>query len=1249
MPLSYEETREQPTSAAKVPERAVESKKSALRGKDFGEQEAALAPASSAPPIQMKAAASGARAVQREEAPEAPAAEAPAPEAAAAGDNELFDPAKHMAAMQKDYTVAPWVPPAAPALPTQLPSHLQSTRDGAAGELQKIADRETAVTADLAAAQKAHDEATAAGDAAHIEKAAELVSKLKTDAATLAARRDELAGIAAKAAQDLQVATSPASSPAQLNDLCARRGVQISTDATSDESTTGWQFGPSGWSRTAKAETTNMAAGNSVGQTDEVKDTIDLSGASTKRTKTTEIKGANDTSVKSTETKTAGVGLDGSVSWGEGKSEEESDKTGSSKVSSGTKTKVGLGGYERSEEKATTVDGTHMADKKSTTVSRGDGQITVGRASESTVGKVDGAGELTEGTTHKTSVKGGVIAKEDEVGALGSATAERKSKSDSGITTGLSGGLNGRFTVSVKPVDAATNKYKIVLTIKLGASIGANVGGEKGDDTKGSAGVKANASGSVTAVYSHEMSADEVKAYQANLGIAAGGSPANGQYPEFAILAAGVNGGWDAAKQLYQGVSAEAFDSADITKGLREGDELSVTKEASVGGGVELGGSSGKGNVGIEAGGSTGTSIKLTKSMKGGQVIYGVEIGDDVGYNVGGKAGYGVAGMGLSNEHKEGQKSSVSLKLDPKSPNASAIAAQLNAAKTRADIDAIIRQYPELVASRSTEQTEEDVTKTSVDIAGVVTAEVGSGAARGHKETVDDKGETTIEDEGANSGSLEIGIGGVKVGASSEEKLSGSVSGGKASADLKQTDSETDLTKTLLGVEDAARRSPVSVVTGAASAPKKSESVAGMALSDSDISALMERAKDPQAWMKGMHGKTDAFIDYQALGRQIAAAGGNKEAVVKAMADFVGTKGSGRDDMLQLAVRGGAGGDGGGSAYYFPDGLGGLKAKYDAIVVGDPVEGITKLEQEKLAGGPPTADALELVMTKANGTLGQLEQLEVSFKSYTPNDEEKRLHTAAMQEMLAKIAQRKEEVRAKIRTLKGGNPDELSHADKVQQYNDLLTNCIGHKDMEKSSFAEIERLYGAGHEAIAIAEVLKQIRDLYVVWDKEFGKMTELAEENKIGTDRYFKFQPDRARFAKAQQGPPGGENEMQRPQYESKKEAQRAPADPVGDSQRELEKKQKDQAAAIRGQLNGARLKASAAYNTLGRKVQAGGQSGAANEAFEEGRKLFNSAEAQWQKLQKGASIDDMNSYGFIAMQDFNSAYDAFKRGQAS
>jgi hypothetical protein len=228
------------------------------------------------------------------------------------------------------------------------------------------------------------------------------------------------------------------------------------------------------------------------------------------------------------------------------------------------------------------------------------------------------------------------------------------------------------------------------------------------------------------------------------------------------------------------------------------------------------------------------------------------------------------------------------------------------------------------------------------------------------------------------------------------------------------------------------------------------------------------------------------MADWAELGRRIRAAKGDKAAIGAAMKAWMGSGDHGREELLRDVVRAAHTRDGG-AMYEFPDGLGGLKARYRALVFQDPAAGVTdpKLAQERYT-------ALESLWN-------QLSTAREQFKD-----------KAAFGEMLARIDDRKQQLMAII----GGDGKEQDRT----RFKDLLATCQVLKGEERALFAQITEAMD-DHDAIESVTLQNQLRDLYLRWDPAYGEAMSLADVWGFDRNVVLKYRPDHKRWNKAYEG----------------------------------------------------------------------------------------------------------------------------------
>jgi hypothetical protein len=316
-----------------------------------------------------------------------------------------------------------------------------------------------------------------------------------------------------------------------------------------------------------------------------------------------------------------------------------------------------------------------------------------------------------------------------------------------------------------------------------------------------------------------------------------------------------------------------------------------------------------------------------------------------------------------------------------------------------------------------------------------------------------------------------------------------------------------------------------------------------------------------------------------------------------------------------------------------------LKGTYDAIVIGD-----SELQLDALKDDKAKLEAASAAL------LAQIDSLYTSVSSARGFEQ-----PAVQAEMLAAIGNRKGKIEAKLRVAKGGKADELSKDEQRKKYNDYIDNCTRFKFTEQDCFAKIEATYKDGKpsldDVIANAKLIKQVRDLHALWQPQYDEMAALAQENGFGKDTYWKYKPDRERFNRAaQSGRPGDATEPKPETQDKRKKVVPPPPpaskDPVGDATREMETNREAMTKKIAAQLPAEKNKAYGAGNRLFAWFQTDKRP-AAGDAHNRGMVLLKRADGNAAKCKTGAK-EDLESYGFIAIEDYQQAARIFGEGLA-
>jgi len=1178
--------------------------------------------------------------IQREQLADGDAATSEAPDTATAmvpertdgadSDDEMFDPTKHGAALATGPETVD-AKQAATSLQPRLEEAAQSARvarQPLAAELAEVEQRLEGAAGDEKAELEARKNAISA-------KLGPLDTQIKQTEVDLAALRD------------------PALTPAKSNEILARQNAYVKTDTTVEVDNHDSDLEKKRTENKKTTVTSSYDKGQAATDTHEETAKVGLGGYNKAKTDRHDVVGADGSKASTISGTATNLGPSG-VSYEKSKADSAETADGKkSGTSSKTSVNVGPGGASYGTTRTETNGEEEKTKASKVGIERGEGKL--GVAADLSSGTKNAAGE----SKNSGSIKGGVVAGKDGTGVFGAAEGKHENTTTGGFKTGAVAGLTGGATCNVTEVKGTDPvQYDIVISITLGAKAGLSTGyGKEGGAGKAGVSVSGEASGTFTR--SHRMTAAEATAYVERLKASNGGSAA-GPEKEMAVLAALAARGQDAAREVAEGAKAAAG-SAEALEKMAEGDKVGVSTEVK-------GGAAGKASVGGfggEAGYETSHTNEVSIEKKGdGKVEYGKKVGDADKGSLGATASIGVVegGIGFSRTSKSAH--GYKFLLDPKDPHFDAgspqfvagyasVVAELGAANTQAALDAFAAKYGWTVTERSEVKGEGSGDKASVGI-GPVKAGMTSNASIEEETTRDAAGNVTGKTVTGTSGG----------GASVEAPLIGSVSGsvqdtavakidgeGHASLDVSETVKETDAAKKLGAVvpfsgADKPQKSTLQKVTGGGEKPDTDTThVEGIGANGGDLAALAWAAAHGE-WMKHCP-KPRLRDDWAEAGREVVAGGCTEAACATALAKFVGKGGPGREEVVDEAIRYGTGG---GSRYEFPEGLGHLRAPYAELTGNLAAKIDAVVGKEGAAKGIETAKVL----------MSRIDSMQAEIR----NNQAKFENVSRYGEMIDTLTKRKTEVEGKVRTLNGGKPDELTHEEWKARYNQLLSDCTDFKNQESNFFEKmndaykpgaLDKLFGSDGsaslgETIEIEKYRSQLRELYARWNPKYAEMAGIAQEHDFGKDIYWKYKPDNARWQRASGGKPGAATEAQRESRDLKKKKEtivRAPADPVGDGAREVKKMQAASASGIQAQVPNARNRAAGAGNRLYKKIQGNGIA-LAIDAHNRGMKKLNSANKTFARIPKNASEDDWNSYGYIALEDFNAAKACFDEGLA-
>ena len=1049
----------------------------------------------------------------------------------------------------------------------------------------------------------------------------EALEKEKRDVADrLSKAHDSVVALAA----DLDALGSAGTDAAAYNRILAQHRAETDTTATT---TRDWHDGDLERKPTEDRLTevdSEYSGGTATTTTREYSSALGADGFTERASEVTETLESDGATTKTATSDMTRLGIDGFT---QETSEEASEAKDGRETSKGRTevTKVGPGGASQSTtETEGKADGSSTATTDTAALERKDGQLTASKGHSETTKDADG-----NAATHSRSTKGGIVAGEDGVGAIGEHEQKIERQRASGPKLGAVVNASGKATANVTEVPGTDPlEYLVTVTINLGGKIG----GSAGYDTEGKPKVGGELSVGGSGTYSHarRLSAEEAKAYSERI--------KNADEKELAMIA---NAG-GAARGLAQ------MHDADAQAAMGEGEKVSFGAEVEVGAGL----SAGYGPVGGQVGYTHTESNEFSVEKKDGKLVYDQKFGESDKGTLGVNANIGPVSGGMSWGESTKSASGYKFELDPADPNFKDKQARLAAARSPQDLADFARDYPDAVKGLTDMEGEASDRKATVGVGGV---ELGLSSGDRFEETVtkDENGNVIgREMEGAASRGASLKAGDLELSASREEAATVSVDEeGRATLDITQTDKETNLAKlagsalpSWLTGEPEAEQSALERATRAKPKADTTDTrVEGTSLTTGDLERLMARAADETSWNKGMAPPPRLANAWNELQRQIKAANGDQAVAARAVAEFM-RAGGGCDDLVVGAAEKGGGREG--VRYEFPEGLGHLKGTFDAIVVADPRDQVETVVKDK--GAPAGLEAIDAL-------LGRLQSLYNLIRSASGFQ-----NPSARGEMLAAIDTRRSALEGRARELRGGSANELSREEWLAKYNALLTTCIEFSYTEANAFAKIEATFEddkpSMREMIENMRLTAEIKDLHGVWMPKYKEMGGIAQAQEIGRDTYWKYKPDAARLARAVSGNPGPstepspETEDLRPREPVPQDKPRPVAPPppqhvVQEEMKKLRAVEKQTASGMRGAVPAAEGRAVAAGTRLQQWIHHQHRASAL-EAHNRGRAKLEAARGWRAKLPQNASDEEWNSYGSVAKQDFDAAAACFQEG---
>ncbi|MEU6721260.1 DUF4157 domain-containing protein [Nonomuraea sp. NPDC046802] len=752
-----------------------------------------------------------------------------------------------------------------------------------------------------------------------------------------------------------------------------------------------------------------------------------------------------------------------------------------------------------------------------TSVTRKEGSLTVTRSKESSQGIFDEEGRLKQGSQSSAQAAAGILAGPEGIGAQGTASAQRTTAYGNGFTTTRS--IAGNTSVVVKAARVPGSEppvYQVKVTITIGAS------GTLGGGAGGKASASGSLTGSVTGEFVHQFSAEETRRYLGDLD----GNGAEGVAKELGVVNLVARGSFADARKLLTLLTSPRS-AAEAAK-LAEGEEASL--ETKGGAGVSL--TAGTPSLSAEVSFSRSRALKRTVARRQGALFVTVEVVSEAGRTLGASGSSGFVGGGLSFGRTAAETRAVTFRLNPGDPDYQTMFDRVLAVDSAAELAALAAAEPTRVAGKVSGDRSSETRTAKVSLAGLE-ASVWDSHSYGEKTAVDEAGTRKLF-EGGSGGGAGFGIvGGPKLAYQSEQAIAAEVGpDGRAKADVSATTSESDLGAWARGLASAADQTPIGsalkLATGKLLQPFTER--VGMKLSDEEYTTIEAVSREPARWSRAFRGfRNSSHQNWQRLGRTIAAGGGDREAMSRALARYA-DENYGAADAVQAVVRS-PGEAEGGIRYDWPAELVEEKETFESIVVGDR---IARLRAHAAAGAVEEAEA---GLRADDLRLGRaVKAIMTGSKNFTD--------AAAVAEMLRRIGNRQAEIRAELRKLKAARAqsvttvptkeeaaalsaaaDAEARQERDTRIEGMISAMSALRKRESAIFAEVrEELdhtpWYRKPRIIDVIQKLDALIPLYADWDRQVADLRAVLRQGGEDGSRADACGPDRKTYGELRRHP---------------------------------------------------------------------------------------------------------------------------------
>ena len=760
-------------------------------------------------------------------------------------------------------------------------------------------------------------------------------NKLAAARAEFEKKKTEAVHAIEQADADLEALGNPATRREELVTILARQRSGVSR-ATEVEIETAGLKTPTARNHDVTTTTTSYANGKAV--VDKVRDQRHVGPAGSTSTQSHETEVRNDKlAVKTGDEKTSHVSVTGKASVETTKSVEVelADGRKAGAVRTDAKEISAKGASHTQTTTTANLDGSSTSTAHAKSVERGEGKVTAKTASSTTA-----TSALGRQVKRETSASGGMIAGKDGLGAHAAVEKGKTVTTKSGRQAGVVAGLHANVVCKIGDPSGDPLRYPVTVTVAFGASGGVSAGSGKKEGSKVSLGVEAKGSVGGVMTETHMLDEGELEAYvQALKDASRKGGKAAATHKEFAIISAGVNEGWDAARRLWQsGGQALSKESVDNLKHAGDSIEVATTKTGEIGASAKVGPVGG----GYSVSESDQRSTKATRNDKGALDV-DAKSSHTRQDKASGSLSVGVMGAHVGSVTTHQTSFGYAITIDPRNDPDGKLLTELGTCKTELEYETFIAGYSKRIAvtGRMKGKSDAHASETGVSVMGKDVLKMGTHRGVDEQTTTDGKGKLVKKTVAGHAGA------GGSLGPLSDSADDDAVAeiDGDGNATLTMTHTTTDnhnkrarakrLEKAQQKIGLAKKEGPGTGALASAAGGEEDDSathdVSGLTLTTKDLKRLGGVAcRSLPAWM-GACRRWQENDDWRAAGVAIAKAKGAAAAVAEQVARFIGGDEVERRKTVDLFIRGGHNPVKMGKGFEFPDALRALQADYDMV------------------------------------------------------------------------------------------------------------------------------------------------------------------------------------------------------------------------------------------------------------------------------------------------------------------------------